>query len=338
MPSSVACLCGQVVLPIALKASSKLHLCHCHRCRAVSGLLCSAYYFVQQKPPALTGLREYRQSDHASRFFCRRCGAHVFARSAVGEFLVAAGVLAAENTPPVSTVQHWQVTDTGDGGLSTFLAGTISPTPGCLLSAGQSDPPSLSTDTSNNADEVQARCDCGGIDFYITPPDTSSVEASSPWADLLVPFHSASSANPDDVKWWLRDGNTKYLAGTCACTSCRLGSGFPIQTWAFIPKSNLWNADRSPLTFTHGSMQRYNSSPGVYREFCSRCGANVFWHCDERPSLIDVSVGLLRSRNVRAEELLDWATGRVSFAEMGVQQDLVRLLEDGLKVYGESKQ
>jgi hypothetical protein len=39
--------------------------------------------------------------------------------------------------------------------------------------------------------------------------------------------------------------------GTCVCNSCRLSSGFPIQTWAFVPKSNIFNADGSPLVFKH---------------------------------------------------------------------------------------
>lgn len=337
--TSVACLCGGVAVTVQLKSLTDhtcLQLCHCTNCRTVTGLLNTSYYLLdpELEPPTPDVLQEYRQPDHMSRFFCRTCGAHVFARLHSGSYVVASGVLAAEHHPPVRKVQHLQVAATGDGGLSTFISGEVFPVWGCRSSCGSEHFQSPVEEPVDCQQELQARCHCGGIEFYITRPDASSAQASSPWPDLLVPYHSGSSANPDDVKWWLRDGQTRYLAGTCACPSCRLGSGFPIQTWAFIPKTNIFNADRSPLAFDLGTMKRYTSSPGVYREFCSRCGATVFWHCEERPMVIDVSVGLFRGGNARAEDWLEWATGRVSFAEMAVQKDLVQLLEDGLRKYG----
>ncbi|KAJ5975353.1 hypothetical protein N7481_009060 [Penicillium waksmanii] len=299
---------------------------------------------MQHEPATLDGLQIYSESPHVSRFFCRTCGAHIFARlKSSGRYLVAAGVVVLDDTPPVKSIQHWQSEDTGDGGLSTFLPGWPA-RERCALQAGfeqSSDEVDVSTSsTSQNTlniplhqGELHAQCHCGGIQFYITRPDVSSSQAWSPWPDLLVPYHSKSSDNPNDVKWWLCDGDTKYLAGTCACTSCRLGSGFPIQAWAFVPRSNLFNADRSPLSFDRGTMQRYESSPDVYREFCKRCGANVFWHNTGRPTIIDVSVGLLRGREARVEGWLEWATGRVSFTELAVQKDLVGLLEKGLREY-----
>lgn len=346
MATSVACLCGGVALSVQLDPStdhSQLQLCHCHNCRAVTGLLCSSYYLMQHEPPTLEGLCRYRESPYVSRFFCETCGAHVFAQAEPsGQYLVASGVLVAEDAPPVKSVQHWKIDDTGDGGLSTFLPGWPSTETSCRLMAlvevpdndsRKAQPGSSESSESKAQNELSAQCHCGGVEFYITPPDASSHQAQSPWSDLLVPYHSGSSDNPEDVKWWLRGGNTKYLAGACACTSCRLGSGFPIQAWAFIPKSNMFHAGRSPLRFDHGTMRQYNSSQGVYREFCSHCGATVFWHCDERPSLIDVSVGLLQSDKARAEDWLEWATGRVSFAELAVQTDLIELLVDGLGMF-----
>lgn len=346
MATSVTCLCGNVALSIQLDPStdhSQLQLCHCRNCRTVTGLLCSSYYLMQHGPPALDGLCSYQESPYVSRFFCETCGAHVFAHvTTSGQYLVASGVLVAEHTPPVKSLHHWKTDDTGDGGLSKFLPGWPSTDTSCsiyaLAEAPNNDSKGSQPGSSRASDELLARCHCGGIEFYISRPGASSRQAQSPWPDLLVPYHSGSSDNLNDVKWWLRDGDTKYLAGTCACTSCRLGSGFLIQTWAFIPKANIFNADRSPLSFNRGTMRQYRSSPGVYREFCSECGATVFWHCDERPSLVDVSIGLLHSNNARAEDWLEWATGRVSFAEMSNQTCLVELLEDGLmKFSGEHR-
>lgn len=288
----------------------------------------------------MDGLCKYQQSPHVSRFFCETCGAHVFARAEhSGQCLVASGVLVAEDTPPVRSIQHWSVNHTRDGGLSTFLPGWPSVDARCRLAAlpGASRDSWKGSQRKDSDSEVKAqhelpaRCHCGRVRFYITPPNASSSQVWSSWPDLLVPYHSGSSENQNNVKWWLRDENTKYLAGTCACTSCRLGSGFPIQTWAFIPKPNILSADSLPFKFDRSTMRQYNSSSGVYREFCSCCGATVFWHCDERPGLIDVSVGLLQAHGARAEDWLEWATGRVSFAELAIQNDLVRLLEEGLK-------
>ncbi|KAJ5883938.1 uncharacterized protein N7473_010824 [Penicillium subrubescens] len=352
MTTSITCLCGETRLSIQLDPTTdhtQLQLCHCNSCRAATGLLCTSYYLMQHKPPALETLQEYQESPHVSRFFCRTCGAHVFAQSKPsGRYFVASGVLVAEDTPAVHSIQHWKVGDTGDGGLSVYLLGWPATDISCRLQA-PSGPPELSetggdamqktplesSDSLQGQNKLQARCHCGGIDFFITPPDASSTQAWSQWSDLLMPYNSgyADLDNDADVKWFLRKGNTKYLAGTCACASCRLHSGFPIQVWAFIPKSNIVNADGSSLTFGHGTMRQYKSSPGVYREFCDHCGATVFWHNDGRPTVIDVSAGLIRGRHARSEDLLDWATGRVSFAEMAVQKDLVKLLEEGLQQY-----
>jgi hypothetical protein len=73
-----------------------------------------------------------------------------------------------------------------------------------------------------------------------------------------------------------------------------MSSGFPIQAWAFIPKTNLRGEGGESFHVDSGCLKQFESSPGVYRESCKTCGATVFWHSDERPDLIDVSVGLLR--------------------------------------------
>lgn len=355
MATSVTCLCGDIALSILLDPTgdhTQLQLCHCHSCREVTGLLCSSYYLLQDKPPGLDTLQEYQESPHVSRFFCRACGAHVFAQSKPsGRYLVASGVLVAEDTPAVHSIQHWKASDTGDGGLSAYLPEWPSTDISCRLEALSGEPSAQqrdsvfhilpeSLDSLQGPNKVQARCHCGGVEFFITPPDESSTQAWSQWSDLLIPFNSgyADLDNTADVKWFLRKGNTRYLAGTCVCASCRLHSGFPIQVWAFIPKSNIFNADGSLLTFGHGTMRQYKSSPGVYREFCDRCGATVFWHNDGRPTVIDVSAGLIRGKNARSEELLDWATGRVSFADLAVQKDLVKMLEEGLQQYAKQHQ
>ncbi|EXK23644.1 hypothetical protein FOMG_19595, partial [Fusarium oxysporum f. sp. melonis 26406] len=103
------------------------------------------------------------------------------------------------------------------------------------------------------------------------------------------------TSNPSDEKWWVQ--GDKYLAGTCACESCRLASGFEIQTWAFIPRANISivapDSSRTevPLDFESlptGALRSYQSSQGVVRHFCGGCGATTtLYYSDRNPLLID---------------------------------------------------
>jgi hypothetical protein len=180
-------------------------------------------------------------------------------------------------------------------------------------------------------DRLRGHCHCGAVKYYITRPDKSSLDARSPYPDLLVPFHSGASTKTDDA-WWISRDQKRYVAGHCACNSCRQLSGFDIQQWAFVPLSNIRNSDGGPLE-EEGlpGTKRYSSSPGVTRTFCSTCGANVFWESERRPTLVDVSVGLLDAESgARAEEWLEWVTGRVSFSEETHNKALTDALQAGL--------
>lgn len=348
MINYTSCLCGRVEQEVLLQQEadpSVLRLCHCDDCRSVTGLLFSSYLILQSSPETFDGLIKYEQSDDINRWFCGICGAHVFVQlKDKGLYLIASGLL----KKPLCTelVQHWGIDDTRDGGLSPSLPGVEATDQVCWAKSGQTHPQAVPQREprplnhekrehhSETDNKLLACCHCRGVQFYVTAPDASSFDASSPWPDLLVPYHSASSENPGDVKWWLRCQATKYLAGTCACNSCRLASGFPVQTWAFIPKSNIFTSDGSPLTFDMKTMQRYESSPRIYREFCNRCGATLFWHCEQRPRVIDVSAGLFRAKSgARANEWLEWATGRVSFAEEAPDRTLIQTLETGLRAW-----
>lgn len=186
-------------------------------------------------------------------------------------------------------------------------------------------------------DKLTAQCHCGGVKFYITRPNEESKKVEFPFPDLMVPYHSHSADNAEGATWCLRENDTKYLAGTCSCTTCRLASGAELQGWAFVPKCNVFQEDGKLLDYKMGTLKRYESSKGVEREFCGICGATVFWHDDQRPGLIDVSVGVLDPKEgARAENWLWWWTDRVSFAELAVSKDLVGSMVDGLKTWREN--
>lgn len=272
-----------------------------------------------------------------------------------GHFEAATGTLQLSNTEGIIEYQScmW-VEDTRDGGASDWLPRmSTHPLKRWIQEANTSNeiPPfhyRNPADTPEPAKKpIHAHCYCAGVQFWIQPPTPSSRTARSLFPDLLVPYSlgPAASVNPSDTPWWLRDDATRFLAGTCACASCRRASGFGITFWAFIPTVNIYlDADLTCPFPTYGpghendywgTMKKYTSSEGVTRTFCGKCGANVFWDGGEgkgREGLLDVAVGLLDAESgARAEELLEWWTERVSFREMAVDRGLVWALEKGLR-------
>lgn len=233
--------------------------------------------------------------------------------------------------------KHIGVAGTRDGGISKWLPEILEiplridmdPRTAFRIEQLQNgNSPALGPAGQGQDDVLMASCDCANIKFYVTRPHEGSTRPHAGYPDLMVPYCEQENrsliCNPRDEKWWLRDD--KYLAGTCACRSCRLSSGFEIQTWAFIPRSNIFIQLKDgageivvPLDFTQlpsTYLQAYQSSQGVCRNFCGTCGATIFWHNDGRSDLIDVSVGIFRApEGARATKWLDWWKARVSFEE-----------------------
>ncbi|KAL9101994.1 MAG: hypothetical protein Q9187_009177, partial [Circinaria calcarea] len=55
----------------------------------------------------------------------------------------------------------------------------------------------------------------------------------------------------------------------------------------------------------------------------------------DRPDLIDVSIGLMEAESgARAEEWLEWARDKVSYAEFAQNKPLISSLNAGLKAWG----
>ncbi|KFY21675.1 hypothetical protein V493_07208 [Pseudogymnoascus sp. VKM F-4281 (FW-2241)] len=380
-PIIISCHCNRVndaikSLPLcAFGTSAKIEIDidHGYMARKFSGQLAVSYFSsFQPEPYTLAKTVCFRQGDldgqnNPTLYFCPVCGCHLFKTEweMVNEELrptwaVATGV-AEKLLVPLDIFRlsrHINVGQTGDGGLSIWMRArdddTIIPTDMPLQSktnhsvvnyAPLSPTPltaNLSSSQITNGDILDASCSCGTIKFHVTRPTYRSTLPKSQFPDLMIPYHTTSDEipNPSDKKWWIR-GNL-YLAGTCACTSCRRCSGFDIQSWAFIPRANIFmhHSDKVlDLDFSNlpeGLLRSYNSSPGVAREFCPGCGATVFWHNTDRPELIDVSVGLFNAKGARAEDWLEWWKKRVSFAEdrcesRGLIWDPVTCLVRGLE-------
>jgi len=60
-----------------------------------------------------------------------------------------------------------------------------------------------------------------------------------------------------------------FWVGHCHCRSCRKHTGAPVVTFVAFK--------RDQVRFIKGERQIYNSSPGVTRAFCGRCGTPLTW-------------------------------------------------------------
>jgi hypothetical protein len=215
------------------------------------------------------------------------------------------------------------VEGTGDGGMSVWLpdlekmaggAEGMPPEKGTYFAPERTDGSSKGT---RQEGKVFTSCHCRGVQFILTSPEHD---------DLSLSLYA------DGGKWWLRDSGLHYAAVFDACESCRLTTGFELVAWAHVPRANIRMVDGSPFQLEAGTLMHYDSSPGIHRDFCVRCGATVFFRKDGRkPEIWDVAVGLLQAESgARAEEWFGWEA-EVNLVEEAVDRGLVRMLEEGLK-------
>ena len=337
--TKLACLCRQVVAQVEVPCSSfplRAYTCHSTASRHLSGLLCITFCDLPAGSSAIEvegDTCSYDVDHNWTIVFCGQCGTPIYQKNKVASSVkLHTGGLNLDDTA-VEFSGQCCTNETKDGGLSVWLKyPSLSRTEGCMLHRPTPLVNRLDIrDITENPLGFRASCHCGGVQYAITPPSEASTQISSPYSNLLVPSQSDSHNNEEDNKWWLRAHGTKYFAGTCACMSCRFASGNDVQTWAFVPKVNIRQINDSSLDFHTGTLKQYVSSAGVYRHFCGKCSATVFWRSDRRPGLIDVSTGLLEADSgARAEELLEWATAKVSFQEDAQNRAFIAELGEGL--------
>lgn len=343
---TISCACNRITGSCDVPCQSiplAMVLCHCNTCRHSSGVLSVSHVSVPSGSSHLqiNGQPCCYRTPFQTRYFCGDCGCSIYQKmKKSGTVELCTGAL--ETAGFVEMNEHIFVADTIDGGLSEWIrAPNTNETQHERNHLGGAISSKISESlqgSSRMIDHLRGYCHCRGVQFTISRPDEIPSISNVPWPDLIMPYHSKSSENTDDEKWWLRANGTKYLAGTCACNSCRLGSGYDIQTWAFIPKANINLLDGEGLNYAMGTLRQYESSDGIYREFCKICGATVFWHSGNRPDIVDVSVGLLDSaRGARAEDWLEWWTDRVSFEELAQNTKYIALLSRGLREWAENK-
>ena len=106
----------------------------------------------------------------------------------------------------------------------------------------------------------------------------------------------------------------------CHCVQCQRASGAAMLTWATWP--------RASVRVLRGEAADFESSPGVKRSFCARCGSTLFWR-----------------RVAREREELDIAAGTLDEADRLAPADHIFVksrrrwlpLCDGLPAYAEGR-
>ncbi len=72
----------------------------------------------------------------------------------------------------------------------------------------------------------------------------------------------------------------------CHCVQCQRASGAAMLTWATWP--------RASVRMLGAAAAEFESSPGVTRSFCARCGSTLFWRREgRRPEEIDIAAGTI---------------------------------------------
>lgn len=74
----------------------------------------------------------------------------------------------------------------------------------------------------------------------------------------------------------------------CHCHMCQKQHGAAFATYGSVPIASL------KLVSGESELVSYNSSEGVYREFCRCCGSSLFWRGSvEFPGWVSVSIATL---------------------------------------------
>jgi hypothetical protein len=382
------CLCGDAAHKITLPSTAyplPSYFCTCNSCRHMTGTLFLSTAFLpptyKPSPFLLSKLTSFNFSNRITQYFCKRCGSTMLAHCLPNpkqenpdrreeNWDVMTGTL--ETFDGMIDLKGYEyIHDTLDGGFSDFMPTyknrlldrwphDINEKSQLPLNWRSPEPSTTAEQHPNPKTRLHAHCKCAGISFYIARPSLQSTRARRAWPDLLIPHYAQKEKEPDEQQklphepWFLRasntNSNTKFLAGLCACTSCRLASGMEITAWAFVPAGDVSLDAEGEVALptlsisrpegTFGTLRSYNSSPGVTRSFCSTCGAIVFWSETElsETSLLDVAVGLLEAEEgSRAEGWLEWWTERLSFREDASRRarGIVEGIEAGLKEFRE---
>jgi hypothetical protein len=98
------------------------------------------------------------------------------------------------------------------------------------------------------------------------------------------------------------------FASHCHCRSCRTAHAAPFVTWTAVPTEALTVSGASSVSW-------FESSPGVQRGFCGRCGTQLLYRAQDAADRVYVPVAVLDrldrpvEGHVSYEEHVPWLEG-----------------------------
>jgi hypothetical protein len=99
----------------------------------------------------------------------------------------------------------------------------------------------------------------------------------------------------------------------CHCRDCRRSSGAPVSLFCG------YRRDRARV---HGEPAVYESSPGVFRAFCVRCGSPISYEDERLPQMVYFPTGIFDEPERFLPRVHEWTSQRLPFFE--VADDLPR--------------
>ncbi|KAF2850573.1 hypothetical protein T440DRAFT_468547 [Plenodomus tracheiphilus IPT5] len=309
------------------------YTCNCTSCRHVTGALyISPIRWPEPRDKVhISNLKVFNFSPSIDLLFCSTCSTPIFwawPKDEKHPLSVFTGALTNDTRSLIKISHQSFVGDTLDGGASVFFRySNIDGTELKRFETGADNeiakelpkqwpsPAELTGYEAKKEDAIPIRCKCKGIDFVLHRGDYSSYKE-------------------DELPWNIDPKTHKLLADLCGCDSCRLQSGVDVFCWTFAEMKYI-SFGKSKKTFpTHtdqlrklidvgddavGTLAYYTSSPNVHRFFCSTCSACVFYTKPDRPTFVDIAIGILEaSDGARAEGMLSWDYGgSITYREDG---------------------
>ncbi|OGE54657.1 hypothetical protein PENARI_c005G07031 [Penicillium arizonense] len=327
---TASCRCKSVQFTVTIPTEClplNVHLCHCSLCRYTHGTPCSFHaplpYGVEPQfiaPSSLEKLTSYQHlASKATGYFCSTCGCQIGGLGSQWTISTAIFDANREDEGIWKFNAHMLPNSAPDGGLAAVFSDIdghklqtenlgLSPQ---AIAGSDSQPP------DPESKELLAQCHCGGVSFTIARPSEEFI------------------ASPAGKEWISPLDKSKWLASMDLCDDCRLVNGTHVVSWMFVSVDHI--TPRLPKDLLIGSAKGYRSMKDVLRVFCGTCGATIFYHCDERPNIVDVAMGILRApEGAMAENWSVWRAGRPSWPENGMRYHagFSRALIEGMKQWG----
>jgi hypothetical protein len=107
----------------------------------------------------------------------------------------------------------------------------------------------------------------------------------------------------------------------CHCNSCRRSTGAPVAAYLCVM--------RADVRFPMGEPARFETSPGVFRSFCGKCGSPIAYEGEKYPGEIHFHLGSLEDASTFVPTAHTWVADQLPWFE--VHDELKRFAGAGKK-------